>query len=550
MNGNVRNIIEGYMRCRMLTIGILCFSLGCSLHAQNRKPQQTDSRIHLIHSDVLYKTPRDPRAEILVGNVKLSHEGVFLDCDSARFYREDNSFDAYGHVKMVQGDTLSLVGDSLFYDGFALQAHARGEVVLIHRKSKLTTNKLDYDRVYGLGMYIDGGTLYDADNVLTSNWGQYSPSTHEAFFTDNVELKNPKFNLVSDTLYYYTDTERAKIVSPTNITTSDGTFVYGEAGDYDTKQAKANLLNRSYLIKDMRKIVGDSLHYEKETGISEAFGNVILTDDENLCALKGGYCWYDENTGNAMATDMAVAMEFSSPDTMYVHGDTLRMYTFNLDTDSVYRNLYAYNHVRMFRNDVQGVCDSLVSLQRDSCTYMYGQPILWNENQQVFGEEIRVYGNDSTIDWVHIINQAMTIEQVDSVSYNQVSSKEMMCYFTNGEIEHNEAHGNVYVVYFVQDDSTIVMVNYSETTELHLYMQEKKMDKIWMPAAKGMFYPAIDVPHDRRYLSSFAWFDYIRPKDKDDIFVWRGKDAKNILKTTEARQAPIQRLDILKNNKQ
>ena len=550
MNRNVRNIIEGYMRCRMLTIGILCFSLGCSLHAQNRKPQQTDSRIHLIHSDVLYKTPHDPRAEILVGNVKLSHEGVFLDCDSARFYREDNSFDAYGHVKMVQGDTLSLVGDSLFYDGFALQAHARGEVVLIHRKSKLTTNKLDYDRVYGLGMYIDGGTLYDADNVLTSNWGQYSPSTHEAFFTDNVELKNPKFNLVSDTLYYYTDTERAKIVSPTNITTSDGTFVYGEAGDYDTKQAKANLLNRSYLIKDMRKIVGDSLHYEKETGISEAFGNVILTDDENLCALKGGYCWYDENTGNAMATDMAVAMEFSSPDTMYVHGDTLRMYTFNLDTDSVYRNLYAYNHVRMFRNDVQGVCDSLVSLQRDSCTYMYGQPILWNENQQVFGEEIRVYGNDSTIDWVHIINQAMTIEQVDSVSYNQVSSKEMMCYFTNGEIEHNEAHGNVYVVYFVQDDSTIVMVNYSETTELHLYMKEKKVDEIWMPAAKGMFYPAIDVPHDRRYLSSFAWFDYIRPKDKDDIFVWRGKDAKNILKTTEARQAPIQRLDILKNNKQ
>jgi hypothetical protein len=181
---------------------------------------------------------------------------------------------------------------------------------------------------------------------------------------------------------------------------------------------------------------------------------------------------------------------------------------------------------------------------------MYGQPILWNENQQVFGEEIRVYGNDSTVDWVHIINQAMTIEQVDSVSYNQVSSKEMMCYFKDGEIDHNEAHGNVYVVYFVQDDSTIVMVNYSETTELHLYMKEKKMDKIWMPAAKGMFYPAFDVPHDRRYLSAFAWFDYIRPKDKDDIFVWRGKDAKNILKATEARKAPIQNLDVLKGIKQ
>ena len=111
MKNSVRNIIDGLIMCRMLAIGILCFSLGCSLYAQNGKRRQTDSRIHLIHSDVLYKTPRDPRAEILVGNVKLSHEGVFLDCDSARFYREDNSFDAYGHVKMVQGDTLSLTGD-------------------------------------------------------------------------------------------------------------------------------------------------------------------------------------------------------------------------------------------------------------------------------------------------------------------------------------------------------------------------------------------------------------------------------------------------------
>lgn len=532
----------------MLSI-LFCF-VAISAVAQTKNGKQTDSRIYLIHSDLLYKTPHDPRAEILVGKVKLSHEGVYLDCDSARFYREDNSFDAYGHVKMVQGDTLSLTGDSLFYDGFALQAHARGDVVLTHRKTKLTTDKLDYDRVYGLGMYIDGGTLYDGDNVLNSYWGQYSPSTHEAFFTDNVTLQNPKFELVSDTLYYYTDTERAKIVSPTNITTTDGTFVYGEAGDYDTKRSKANLLNRSYLIKDMRKIVGDSLHYEKETGISEAFGNVILTDDENLCALQGGYCWYDENTGNALATDRAVAMEYSGPDTMYVHGDTLRMYTYNLDTDSVYRNLYAYNHVRMFRNDVQGVCDSLVTLERDSCTYMYGQPILWNDRQQVFGEEIRVYNNDSTVDWVHIINQAMTIEQVDSMSYNQVSSKEMMCYFKGGQIEHNEAHGNVYVIYFIEDDSTIVMVNYSETTELHLYMKDKKIDKIWMPASKGMFYPPIELPNNRRYLSTFAWFDYIRPLDKDDIFEWRGKDSKYILKATEARSAPIQRLDNIRKTKE
>ena len=226
-----------------------------------------------------------------------------------------------------------------------------------------------------------------------------------------------------------------------------------------------------------------------------------------------------------------------------MHGDTLKMFTFNLNTDSVYRNLHAYHHVRMFRNDAQGVCDSLVTLERDSCTYMYGQPILWNENQQIFGEEIRIYNNDSTIDWIHVINQAMTIEMVDSVSYNQVQSKEMYCFFVDGQIEHNEAHGNVYVAYFIEeDDGSRIGMNYTETSEMHMFMENKKVQKIWMPAATGTTYPDLQIPAERRYLSNFAWFDYIRPLNKDDIFVWRSKDEKNMLKKTEKRYVPIQSL--------
>jgi len=539
-----RTAASRWLFCCMLAMMVCPLNAGVPDDKPKRKA--TDSRIHLIHSDVLYKTPQDPHAEILVGHVKLSHEGIFLDCDSAKYYRDDNSFDAFGHVVMVQGDTLKLVCDSLYYDGYELMARARSRVTLYHKKSKLVTENLDYDRMYGVGMYLDGGTLYDADNVLVSDWGQYTPATHEAFFTDNVQLTNPKFTLVSDTLYYYTNTEVARIMSPTNITSSDGTFVYGQRGNYDTKRDQAYLFDRSYIIKDMRKIVADSLYANKETGVDEAFGNVIITDDENLCMLKGNYCVYEEETGNAMATDRAVALEYSSPDTLYVHGDTLKMFTFNLNTDSVYRNLHAYNHVRMYRRDAQGVCDSLVTLELDSCTYMYGQPILWNEDQQIFGEEIRIYNNDSTIDWIHVINQAMTIERVDSVSYNQVQSREMFCYFQNGQIEHNEAHGNVYVAYFIdEDDGTRIGMNYTETTKLFMYMKDKKVHKIWMPAATGTTYPDLKIPAERRYLSNFAWFDYIRPLNKDDIFVWRSKDEKNMLKKTEKKYVPLQSLDDL-----
>lgn len=534
-----------------IVAGVACASCFCFLSAgtpdgKKERPRSKEE-VQLLHSDVLYKNRSDVRADVLVGHVKLYHDGMYLDCDSARYYKEENSFHAYGNVKMVQGDTLTLTSDTLLYDGPMLQAHAMGNAVLTHKKTKLVTSVIDYDRLEGVGFYPQHGTLYDEDNVLDSDYGQYTPALSEAVFKDNVVLVNPKFTLKTNELFYYSDTKVARIVSETNIISSDSTFVYALRGDYNTQTREASLMDRSHIYKDMRDVVGDSLYCDEETGVSEAFGNVVLTDVENQCMLTGNYCRYEDQAGIAVATDSAVCYEFSGPDTLYVHADTLKMVTYNQKTDSVYRDLFAYHKVRMFRRDFQGVCDSLVSHELDSCTYMYGQPILWNEDQQVFGEEIRLYNNDSTISWIHIVNQAMTIEEIDSVSYNQVASKEMFCYFKDGIIHRNNAKGNVYVCYFMDEsDGTRIGMNYTETPEMNVYMKDKKVDMIWMQTPQGTMYPPFAIPDDKRYLSGFAWFDYIRPKNKDDIFGWRAKKADQVLKKTERKIVPKQKLDDIK----
>lgn len=539
----------GNIRVKMMA-GAACLSAFCMLFASvpdGTPRKKSKEEVKLLHSDVLYKNQRDVRADVLVGHVRLFHDGMYLDCDSARYYKDENSFEAYGHVKMIQGDTLTLTSDTLLYDGPMMQAHAKGRAVLTHRQTRLTTSVIDYDRLEGIGFYPTHGILYDADNVLNSDYGQYSPSASEAIFKDNVVLVNPKFELKTNELYYYSDTKIAKIVSETNIVSSDSTFVYALRGDYNTQTGQACLMDRSHIYKDMRDVVGDSLYSDEETGVSEAFGNVVLTDVENQCMLTGNYCRYEDNTGVAVATDSAVCYEFSSPDTLYVHADTLKMITYNQKTDSVYRDLYAYHKVRMYRRDVQGVCDSLVTHQLDSCTYMYGQPILWNEEQQVFGEEIRIYNNDSTIDWVHIVNQAMMIEKVDSASYNQVAAKEMFCYFKDGAMERNNAKGNVYLCYFMEEsDGARIGMNYTETPEMNIFMKNKKVDKVWMQTPSGTMYPPFAIPEDKRYLPSFAWFDYIRPKNKDDIFGWKSKKEDQMLKKTEKKHVPKQSLDNLK----
>ena len=139
-------------------------------------------------------------------------------------------------------------------------------------------------------------------------------------------------------------------------------------------------------------------------------------------------------TKYAFATKKAVVVDYSQGDSLFMHADTLQMYTYYLNTDSMFRETRAYHKVRMYRADVQGVCDSLVFSSKDSCLTMYYDPILWNNNQQLLGEKIMIYMNDSTIDWAHIQNQALSVEQLDSTSYNQVTGKEMKAWFQGGEM--------------------------------------------------------------------------------------------------------------------
>ena len=54
-----------------------------------------------------------------------------------------------------------------------------------------------------------------------------------------------------------------------------------------------------------------------------------------------------------------------------MHADTFKIFTFNINTDSVYRKIHAYNKVRAYRVDAQAVCDSLVYNSQDSCMTMY-----------------------------------------------------------------------------------------------------------------------------------------------------------------------------------
>ena len=538
---------------RIIFMTVLClfgFSLAFQARPRGkqrpRKARKTDTRVYLQHADTLSYDiyGSHPEAQFVRGNVAFLHKGMRLTCDSAYFYENSNSFEAYGNVKLRQGDTLTLVSRKGYYDGNNEMAHAWEDVVLTHRKEKLFCDTLDYDRMYGIAdAYGSAGIkLTNNKDILTADWGRHFTETDHSEFFYNVILTNDKgLRIDSDTMYYYSKTSRAHITGPSVIRQKSST-VKSEDCWYNTSTEQSELYGRSTVYDGAKTITADSLFHNDKTGDNEGFGNVVFNDTANKNMLIGDYVLYHDVTGDGFATKKAVAVDYSQPDTLWMHGDTIRIHTIDINTDSVQREVYCYNHVRAYRNDLQAVCDSLVFHSKDSCMTMYKDPVVWTQENQLLGEEIKVYMNDSTIRYAEVLRQALSVELMDDTThYNQVSSKEMRAYFVEGKVRENWAIGNVQVVYYPLDDgdSTIIGLNYTETDTMKMYISpDRQLEKIWMSKNSGVLYPLTQTPPEKHYLPNFAWFSYMRPKDKNDIFEWKPKTAGTELKEERQRVAP------------
>lgn len=479
-------------------------------------------------------------AEILNGNVVFFHEGAFMYCDSAYLYQQINSFEAFSNVKMEQGDTIFVYGDYLYYDGNTRLARLRNNIRMEDRTSTLFTDSLDYDRAANLGYYFEGGMLVDEENELTSYWGQYNPDTKQALFIDSVKMINPEYIIYSDTLEYNTESKIADILGPSRIV-SDSGYVYTRNGWYDTNTDDAKLYDRSEVYSDdgTKVLIGDTIFYNRQTGIAEVFGDMFLEDVVQKSILKGNYGYYDQNTEYGWATGMASGIDYSQGDSLFLHGDTLVM-----QTDSIHRVVRAFYQVRFYRSDLQGICDSLHYASADSTIYMFGDPVVWNESNQVLGNQIDILLNDSTIEKAIVRDYALTIQdRMEDNQFNQVSGRDMTSYFRDGAIYYVLVEGEaVSLYYLVEEDSTIIGLNKMESAYMSMDIEDNKIVKLktWS-ATTAQTTPLPELKPENARLKGFVWLDYLRPTGPDDIF--RGNKRRDS-EATEPRRGRFQREDI------
>ncbi|MCX6220662.1 MAG: hypothetical protein NTZ69_06710 [Bacteroidia bacterium] len=290
------------------------------------QPGGRKKKIEILNSD-LYTYDRKiiANATRLIGNVKLSHNNAILFCDSAYNYEDSNKVDAFGHVHIIQGDTLNLYGDKIKYEGNSRIAQVNGNVKLVNKSIVMTTDELTFDMRTNIANYHTWGKIVDTANVLVSKIGRYYSNEDLFFFKDSVKVTNKDFVLTADTLKYNSKIERVFIVGPTHIvgTTKQGTL-YSEKGWYDTRTNIAELYKASKIIGKEQTLQGDTMYYSRDAGTGRARSRVLLSDTTNHVAITGRKGTYNEKTKIAFVTDSAIFMQFSKKDTLFLHADTLK----------------------------------------------------------------------------------------------------------------------------------------------------------------------------------------------------------------------------------
>jgi len=497
-------------RIHIITLFILLMSNLFVAHAQ-----QTNM-IEFSANRIKYIKAKG--AQMLIGNVVFKHEGAIITCDSA--YRFDNNtLEAYDHIMIRKGDSLTITGDNLKYDGNKKVAVLEGNVVCIEKDMTLTTPAMSYDVTNSVASYFGGGTINNKDNVLTSRNGYYYSASKTMAFKHNVKLNNPKFKVLGDTLQYNTASKIAYFTGPTNIV-SDSTRLYCEYGWYNTETEKSHLNTNAIIYSKESELHADSIFYDRKAGYGKAYSCVQIIDTLNKTELLGKLAEHFENTGISIVTGNALLIKVMKDDSLLLSADTLfshQMKSLSTKKDSII--VKAYKHVKLYKSDLTGIADSLVYTNSDSTIVLFNSPILWADSAQLNAREIKIRLTGNGVKSFELLGNAFVITQEDSIKFNQIKGKEIFGTFANDSINRIEVKGNAQVAYFIKNEKKkYVAFSKTNSARVNVYFEKGQMDRItFIDKPTSQLIPMKTVDPVKERLKGFTWNPFKKPKSKYEL---------------------------------
>ena len=448
------------------------------------------TKIQILSSDItdITKGKSNTRTYYLRGNVGLKQDVAYMYCDSAVLRQPENTFEAYGNVRIIQSDTVRINGKELFYSGDERVFTIKKDVVLTTPSSRLATTVLRYDRNNATAYYLTRSTLERNTLRLTSDVGSYNTDVDLVKLRGDVVAVDSSFLMNTDTLLYYPERNVYDFAGPTTMI-RDSTTLFCQQGTYEADQTLLRLEGGASMISPGQFIKASTLTYNLKGNSGELKGHGLVADTAQGFVLEGEYIEYIKSPVFVDAYYPVYYRQDMDGDTLYSKGDTL-----HIREDSLgYKNVVLRDNTQFFSADFQGISPNFNYSEGKEELALYPSPTLWSDKNQFASDSAALTLREEHLDSLFMVGTVRIASQTDdSAFFDQTTGKYLRGNFVDGQLQTIRLDGNAQNFLHNVNGGKAVGLNNSTCSWLQLNFEEGTVNRIRMAKDVQATYRPID----------------------------------------------------------
>lgn len=546
VKGQMVRIMSGDVRLRQGNAILTCDSasmIGNEVKAYGEVVIEEDTV--KIFADSLFYDGNNRKAR-LMGDVILTDSKSDL-FTSVLYYDMETKVGTYNTGAVIKNKDTRLFSKKGYYYVDLDEAYFKDSVVVADPEFSLKTDTLKINTETNITYFLgatnilnkDGSQIfctdgfYDPQNKYAEFKNQprfktedglgnsdkiiYKGDVNEIILDGNAFFKDKSQTVNAPKIFYNTESKKFVTEGGTKIQ-DEGRTIVAQNSSYD-EPTETVMFSGQVTFSDSSQILDtDTLYYQREQRLGKAMGSVVWRDTTQDIMIECDTLFFNDSTEYIKAIGRPLMSTLVEDDSLYMAADTLFSYpldTLNKDSSRVF---VADKNVRLFKSNLQAICDSLVYNIADSTFEFFKNPIIWSDTSQFMADTVSVLMKDEQIHRIFLTNNAFIINSPDEIFFNQVKGKSMTAYFEEGEIRRMRVFGNGESVYYAVDGDEYVAVNKTVCSEMMLYFGNNNVDDIrFYTKPTATLYPMNQVDHNTLLLKGYRWEKAKRPKSKADL---------------------------------
>lgn len=509
-----------------------------------------DKEGNILKTNFLDYNTKDSIATFFNGGALSNNKGDIIESIDGAYYSKDKLF--------VFEKAVNMFTDSVF----------------------IVSDRIDYRTDLNKAYFGNATTAWQEDNILSANSGEFDRENDIFIFNKDGHILSRDQEIWADLLTYYRKSGNADLYKNVQILdTVQSAIALADKATYRPATLTVELTERPAVglytvengVKDTLFMAADTMLYYKKryfeidsAVIASARERRMLSDIDPVAIAESrkqeaAMGSVDLSQGPEKVSGLLKGTPAGTPSGVKPPADSLKTTpgdTSDVPDKTLYRDslttglknapalagdslavakdsaltaavpdttqivfIDAYHHVKIYRGDLQGLCDSLVYTGIDSIARFYKDPVFWNDVKHQFtADSIQAVLKNNALTKINLLSNAYIISQEDSIHFNQVKSPEMAAYFANNDLYRYDALGGVSAIFFLEEDSVITVMNQKESKMLSAKIKDREVQRLkYLEQIKNDAFPVFNLPADQLRLRGFTWRAEERPKERSEV---------------------------------